>query len=358
MEEFEDPAFFARAMQAQLETGQIEVLPTLAHDVRTAARRDPLGSSGVLLAALEMRAEGQSLETIDLLEIARVRDPRDRITRALLLEAYLQAGNVGDGAAEIVALDQLSPNAESVLLPILWSLIEQPSSQAAAVAAIPQSSRLRRQLAQSVAREQLAPEVIFALQDRPSAQNMSEADRQWIASLILPYIQSSNIDAAILLSRYFYPSGDANPGLLTDPEFSGFPGPPFGWELDSRQGGFVDMRENQLRVSHYGRSAWTPARQVLRLAPGSYQLSYEIAEGRLDRPNLTWRVDCLDSGARLLDLPLSPEQAFGMTPTDRFTVPEKDCTAQWLVLAARIDDEPSTRSVAFRAVEIAPAGEL
>lgn len=352
----EEPSNFGRAMQDQLAAGQLAVSPSLAKAVRMSARYDPLGSSAALLGALDSREAGNVDQALVLLEVARRRDPRNRITRALSLEVFLQAGMVREASTEIVALDQLVPDAQSVLLPILASLIEQPATQAAAIAAIPEGSRLRLELAQTVAREQLGPELIIALQDAPIRQEIDETYRRRIASLILPYVQSNNIDAANLLSRYFYPGAERSSDLLTDAQFSGYPGPPFGWELDSRQGGFAELSDNQLWVSHYGRSAWTVARQVMHLPSGSYQLSYSVAEGSLGQPNLAWRVDCLASGAQLLDLPLNPAPTFGLTPTDHFTVPDHDCALQRLVLAARVDDTPSTKRVAFSAVEITQVG--
>lgn len=352
----EDPALIARTLNDRLETGQIAIPSAMAQAVRTAARRDPLGGSGALLAGLDMRAEGRTAEALALFEVARTRDPRNRSARALLLEAYLRAGNVMGGSAEIVALNQLAPEAQAVLLPMLWSLIKQPATQAAAIAAIPDPSPLRLQLAQSVAAEQLGPEIIVSLLGDPRTQDMSDEQRQGIASLILPYIQADHTEAAIFLSGYFYPSDQANPGLVTDPEFSGLPGPPFGWQLEPQLGGLAELRGNQLWVSHYGRDAWAIARQALYLAPGTYQLSYSLAESTSDKPNLVWRIECLPGGTRLLDLPLNPEFTFGMAATDRFTIPGQDCRAQWLVLAARVDDAPSTRVIAFRTVEITPAG--
>lgn len=346
-------------VMGDLGTNLDAVLDTAPHNlavsVRQAGRYDPLAGGYVLLAALESRRGQEYNDARILLQVARRREPRNPIIRALLVEAYLQAGNARGAAEEIAALDRLRRASEQELLPVLAVMLKDPAARPGTVAAI-RSSNLRAPLMRTLARERVEPGILLALQDPPGNERLDAAEQGQVAGLILPYLEAGDIGAAIRVWSHYYDPALRRPAGVTDPAFSGYPGPPFGWERNSLGGGIAEFSGDGLQVTHFGRDGWIVVRQVMRLSPGRYRLSHDLQSGQDVLPNLAWRIDCLESGTTLLDLPFNASGLLGGAPRSDFRVPSDMCPAQWLALAARPDDAPSTRSIAVKSVAVVSLG--
>jgi hypothetical protein len=210
----------------------------------------------------------------------------------------------------------------------------------------------------ALAERQVDPTLIMSLRSPLTAEQVrSDSARQNVSGLIDPYLSTGRWAEAAELWGHFYARQPDTLGRVTDPAFSGVPGPPFGWQFVRTDGGLVEQGKGGLQVVHFGRKGWIVARQALLLKPGTYRLGYALGRDSGTPPDLAWRVDCAESGTTLLDLPFQRENFLGMTATDSFTVPAEACPAQWLALAVRVGDTTETRSAVIRSVRISRQGE-
>ncbi|NBB23621.1 hypothetical protein GVM20_00595 [Porphyrobacter sp. SLTP] len=332
--------------------------PSLAYRsaVLGAARREPLSDEAFVVAAFGAANEGRYSEALRLLEIARQRDPRNAITRVMLLEAYLRQANAKQVVTEAGVLERLRPGSTQTLLPVLASLVQNDTTRAATKQAL-QGSLLNYPIMRELAEQQVDPALIMALSARMTAEQLSsDSIRQQVGGLIDPYLKAERWPEAAQLWAHFYARQPADLGRVIDPKFSGNVGPPFGWQISASDGGLAEQSVAGLQVVHFGRKNWVVARQALLLTPGTYRLNYSLGTQGTSLPDLAWRVDCATSGTTLIDLPFERANILGTRVTDRFTVPVDACPAQWLALAARVGDERGARSVVIRSVEILRLG--
>lgn len=325
----------------------------LAARVRNAARLDPLQAETFLIAALDQAPGGADGKRLELLEEARRRNPRSNEVRIFLIDEYLRRGDGGAAAIEISVLQRLLPQAQQVLLPMLGQLVADPATRSQVISAL--SGPLRKPLLQDLARGNASPYLLIAMTPDLAGKAMDEQERGWIADLSQPYVERGDLAAARMLWTHFN-GMDAPAGEVVDPSFEGRAGPPFGWVLTTTGGGIAEARDGRLEVSHYGRSGWVVARQLLQLRPGTYRLAFDRSKKSGPLPNLAWRIDCLGSGTSLLDYPLTPSGPFVSATPDKFTVPAQGCPGQWLALTARPDEAPGTRTIAIGNVRVLPEG--
>jgi tetratricopeptide (TPR) repeat protein len=353
-----DPERLFRAVRSDLIATELTLPEERIEQVRERARQDPLADEPFLLAAVESRAEGRFHEALGLLEVARRRDPRNRITRLLLLDGYLREARINEALFEALALDRMrEETAVNALLPLVTDLVQNPSisrESLAALAASPLGERVLQELANGL----VPPEVILSFGSAPSVSDRMEPKvRQQINALVMPYVRANQWDVAARLYTRFYGLDPEALGQLADPQFKGYPGPPFGWNLSASDGGLVELGPDGLDVVHYGRKNWDIAGQVLLLRPGRHRLSF-VTGGADDArtPDLVWRIDCLASKERLLDRPFRQYGFLGQGPKDDFYVPEESCPAQALTLAGRAGETVGSRAMTILSVKIMSEG--
>jgi hypothetical protein len=353
----DDPARVLNRLPSELKPTGAAVSAAYRLEVMGASQRDPLNDTAFLVAALRSGSQGRFSEALRLLELARKRDPRNSITRVMLLEGYLRQARAKQVMTELAVLERLSPGATQKLLPLIVGLAENASTRDAAMQGL-RGSPIDYPVMRALAGRQADPMLIMSLRPALTAEQVrSDTVRQQVSSLIGPYLSAGQWADAAELWGHFYARQPDTLGRITDPAFSGVPGPPFGWEFIGTDGGLVEQGNGGLQIVHFGRKGWIAARQALLLKPGMYRLSYTLSAERGNPPELAWRVDCAESGTTLLDLPFQRENFLGMAATDSFMVPAEGCPAQWLALAARIDDTTETRSAVIRSVKISRQGE-
>lgn len=348
----DDPARIFGQLGLQLEADSAVVSPSYRSEVRSAAQRAPLSDEPFLIEALVSRSEGRFHEAMERLEQARRRDPRNRLTRIMLFEAYLHQARAGQVVEEAAALYRLGTGSTQAILPILANLVENPSTRKAAVEAL-QASVLFYPVLRTLAEREVNPELLISLAGAPvDLKQFSDDTRQQINGLSAPYIKSGKWSQAADLWAHFYRQQPAKLSQVIDPEFSGKLGPPFGWQLGRSDGGLVEQADNGLHIVDFGRKSWEVARQLLLIRPGTYRLSYELDDETANLPDLAWRVDCDGGGETLLELPFRRENLLGLAASDNFTVPADGCSAQWLSLVSTGSGSGQTRSIVIRSVTI------
>ena len=353
----DDPARVFNRLPSELAPSGAGVPDTYRQEVRGAARRDPLNDAGLIVGALHSNSEGRFSEALRLLELARKRDPRNSITRVMLLEGYLRQARAKEVVTELAVLERLSPGATQKLLPLIVGLAENASTREATMQGL-RGSPIDYPVMRALAERQADPTLIMSLRPVLTAgQVRSDSAQQQVSGLIDPYLSAGQWAEAAALWGHFYARQPDTLGRVTDPAFSGVPGPPFGWQFVRNDGGLVEQGEGGLQIVHFGRKGWIVARQALLLKPGTYRLGYTLGRESGTPPDLAWRVDCAQSGATLLDLPFQRENFLGVAVTDTFTVPTEACPAQWLALAARVGDTTETRTAVIRSVKISRMGE-
>jgi hypothetical protein len=353
----DEPARVFRQLSSELTDDGAGVSDFYRNRVRNAVRRDPLSDEVFILEAMASRNEGRFREGLERLEQARNRDPRNRLTRLMLFESYLREARAKEVVVEAAVLDRLGAGSTQMILPLVASLAQNPSTRNATAEALG-SSVLEYPVLRALAERQVSAALIIALSGDPSdVQNFSDDTRRRISGLTAPYIRAGQWSQVADLWTHFYARQSGELGRVTDTEFTGKLGPPFGWQFSRSDGGVAQSGDNGLEVVDFGRKGWEVARQALMLRPGTYRLQYKLSEKAGNLPDLAWRLECDSSGGNLLDLPFQSHNFLGQIATDRFTVPAVNCPAQWLSLISKGGGGAETRSVIIGSVEISQPGE-
>lgn len=348
-----DPAHVFRQLRPALLEGGKDVSAPYRQAVFLNAQRDPLSDEPFILAAITDNIAGRYRQSLTRLELARERDPRNRITRIMLFEAYLREARAKDVVTEAAVLDRLRAGSTPTFLPLLANLAQNPTTRDATAKALG-SSPLDFSILNALAQRQVSASLLTAFADRARLQPPFNVQaKQQINALLSPYLKADNWTEAAQIWIHFYKRPLGELGKVTDPQFAGTLGPPFGWELTRSDGGLVAFGEQGLELVDYGRKGWVVARQALILEPGTYELSTTLEATSQVPPQLNWWVDCADSAAILLNLPLMQARFLGVAPQATFTVPVQDCPVQWLALAARPGDTAQTTATTLRSVGLA-----
>lgn len=350
---FQDPAKLNTQLRTQLAENDLLASATDESIVHSAAELDPLSDGVFILAALDSREQGRYREALNTLQVARQRDPRNRIARLLLADGYAREARAGEFVAEALALDQLQAGTSRLLIPVLARFATNPTTSAETITAL-RDSRLGDQVMSQLARDTVSPDLLLQFRFRPKRGGLiSDEDRRKIDGLVRPYIDEREWSAAQTLWLDFYSHPEVLFSEVTDGDFRGELGPPFGWRFQ-QSAGIVELNSAGLELVHYGRSDWNVATQVLLLRPGSYRLDYDVVARNGDLSSLVWTVACLDGGGNLLTLSFDRSGLFDLAQRDTFVVPDQDCAAQQLSLLGRVDDAGSARSATIGSVEILP----
>lgn len=353
----DDPARIFRQLGSQLDAGGAGVSAPYRSEVRNAAQRAPLSDEAFLIEALVSRSQGRFREAMERLEQARRRDPRNRLTRIMLFEAYLREARAREVIEEAATLDRLGTGSTQTILPILANLVQNPSTHEAAADALG-ASVLAYPVLRSLAEREVSPDLLMSLAGDPiDPQEFSDDTRQQINGLSAPYIKAGKWSQAADLWAHFYRRQSGQLAQIIDPEFSGKFGPPFGWQLGRSNGGLAEQSDNGLQIVDFGRKGWEVVRQLLLIRPGTYRLRYKLDDATANLPDLAWRVVCAGSGGTVLDLPFRRDNLLGLAASDSFTVPADGCSAQWLSLVSKGGGNGQTRSVVIGSVTIAQRGE-
>lgn len=305
-------------------------------------QQNPLSELPFLAAALA--SPPSSKQRLVLLEQARRRNPLNLDVRSAILTSYLRHGMTEKAVSEILTLLRLLPETREQFYPLLIALILEPETSDRAIASIGDSP-VRPELMGELARANASPLLLMSMSADLSGAGARVPERSWLSSIVEPYAQSGDLEAAWLLWTHFNGVERAEQPLLQDKDFALTLQPPFGWALSQQPvNGYSEVIGGVLRITDQGEGRWTAAQQLLRLPPGSYQLQNDVMSGS-DPPTLAWRVECVSEqskpSAQLLDWKVTgPRPA----ASGLFTVPAAGCAGQWLRLVVLPPELPETRS--------------
>lgn len=142
---------------------------------------------------------------------------------------------------------------------------------------------------------------------------------------------------------------------------------PFGWTLGVGPGigtavTVDDLRPSNraFRLEYDGFASGIFSRQWLLLDPGEYVLNGEWrAETQQSDMRVEWQVTCAESGAEVGNMGgLGAGTAEWTAFSRRFTIPQENCSAQWLQLSAVPGDRRTSISAWFDSMNISPAGTV
>lgn len=322
-----------------------------------ALRRSALSEDPFLLAGVQAIADGDARRGEALLEEARRRNPRSRLTRLLLLDRYLRANRVGPAGGELAALTRLVPQAAGALAPELARMARDPKTGAAVAEMLGRAPPIRDAVLADLAGGGADPALVLRIASHGPASPEGTA---WQRLLIGGLVGQGRIPEAYRLwSRFSGVPGAGDGKGLYDPRFQGLRGPPpFNWEFASGGEGVAErVAGPALQVDYYGRAPLKLAQQVTMLKPGQYRLQFRIeGDAKGESSRLTWNLTCLASKANLLQIPLTGISSSPRTLAANFTVPGSGCDAQSLSLDGVAGDVPSEESATISDLQLRPAG--
>lgn len=329
-------ATFAAHPEARTDRAMAEIGAAAArgHDMPPSARQGlaavagqaPLAADAFLVegTAAQMANDGDRAERLFL--AARTRNPRSEGARYFLAEHYLKTGRIQAGLVEMGALARLSERASEPLVPALVAYARTPGAIAELRRFFVTAPVVRGRTLSLLAGDARNAPLILALmpESRPGA-----IEGDWPQRLVRSMVLAEDYSGAEAM--WVRLSGVSSRGLLYNPQFRDLPGqPPFNWSYGSGSAGVAEpSRSGGLNVIYYGREDATLASQMLRLAPGHYQLAMRI-DGPTRAKGVGWTIICYPGSTAILQLPLGTVNKGAIS--GNFAVPASGCPAQSLEL--------------------------
>lgn len=323
----------------------------------SAFRSAPLSEVPLLIAAREMRARGDDSRADQLLAIAIRRNPRSRYALLVQLERDLRLGRDRDAAVRMAVLSRLVSDAGPLLVGELARMAADPDTRASAAHVMASDPRLRVAVLEALASQRADPEVVLGLAGPVSTAVPGAEVPRWQRILLDGMVERGELERAFAVwTRLAGPAATSRDGLY-DPDFQGMPGPPpFNWVLETSGDGFAERTTDGLNAEYYGRNNVNLASQLILLAPGRYEISFE-AEGQSegDESPLSWTVSCRSGSQLLVAVPITGVEFTPRRYAGAFTV-TPGCDGQWLRLVGDAAEFPKQQQVTIRRLRIARAG--
>lgn len=344
--------------QPMLNSRTLDLAPGARDRTLEAFRRAPLASQPFLVAAISAIA-AKDAKADDLLRVARHRNPRSRITRALMLDAFLREHRVAEAVPEFSVLSRLLPEASPLLLGELAKSARDPRLRPVLVRALQSNPTILDSLLKYLAAGNPDPALILDLARGQHVQFTGVAG-SWQEALVKSLVGKGNYrDAYTLWNRFLaVPAGPGDRPLYNPAFQTRSAPPPFNWQLQTGESAIAEPRPDAgLYVEYYGRDSATIAQQLLMLSPGGYRLSM-LAEGESDKvgSGLTWQLTCLPAGKPIMTIDLSSLSAGTQTLAANFRVDGPDCAAQQLRLLGTPGEFATTKAVSIRHLQLSAAG--
>lgn len=344
-------------IEFQQRSGRIS--PGVARAAIGSLQHAPLVEEPFLIAALNSLVERDQSRADSLLREARRRNPRDQVTRILLLDGHLRTGRVQEAASEIAAISRLVPGTSTVLTPQLAKFAAEPKTRASLAAVLRSDPSLRDMLLEHLARTSADSELILELAGPLSAAPPPEPPI-WQPLLLNSLVKEGKVERAQSLWGRFagvQPRDAARP--VYDGAFRGLPGsPPFNWQFVSSPAGVAEPSRNSgLQVDYYGRVDAELASQLLALKPGRYRLAFQAAGDVPERgSSLAWIVICHPGTAAIATIPISNISYAAKGISGEFVVPASGCPAQWLRLMGTAAEFPTALNATISNLQVQSAG--
>jgi hypothetical protein len=322
----------------------------------------PLQSPAVRVLGLAAALNNQAPRTDPLFSLAERISKRDGPAQLWLLDRALRAADYPAVVSHADALLRVNPDERPFLIP---ALIEASAgSRAVAPLADHLSARpdwrpqfLTRFGAEST--DPKTPFLVFQGLKRGPAPATDDEIAPYFARLVAAGLYQ---DAYRRWSSLYAPNRASSVGQPYDGAFVGLPGPPpFNWILadgEAELGGQDDAPSHRgLHVTYDASSAHAPARQLVVLSPGDYELSGDVLfDTPPDPDQIGWVLKCVAGDEALADVRQNGAPEHWLHFSGRLSVPASNCAAQWLTLDARADGDIGDMSVWYANLKISPAG--
>jgi hypothetical protein len=352
----EHPRVKMALARAEFELRQGRVSEAGRQGAIDALRRSALSEDPFLLAGVQAIADGDGRRGEALLEEARRRNPRSRLTRLILLDRYLRANRVDQAGLEMATLTRLVPQAAAVLAPELARMAGDPKTGPGVAEMLGRAPGIRDAVLDQLALAGADPALILRVAAHgPPSPPGTNWQRLLVGHLVS---QGRILDGYRLWARFAKIAVPAEGKGLVDPGFADtVGGPPFNWDLVPGGEGVAERAAvPALQVDYYGRAPVTLARQLMMLRPGAYRLQMRVdGDAKGEGSRLSWNLVCVDSKASLFQLPLVGIDSTPRTLAATFTVPNGGCAAQSLSLDGVPGDVPSDQAVTVTALQLKPA---
>ncbi len=343
---------------AESAAGMAKIPPGHGTRVRAAIRLAPLDSRGYRLLARQWERAGKLQEAAAMYSIAAERGPRDLPSAAWLTEHALSHRDYATALTHIDQMLRVQPELLLKMYPVLISMAREREAQAAFVRTLRRRPPWRdgfMSLLTGAGNSAALFGLIEQLRRSPPGLSQVELaawlellarDRQWGAAY-LTWVQSLSAEASQRIGNVYDGGFERETSSLGfDWRYTVVPGARISQQQVTGAGGTLALRiEFEDR-----RVQFQNVRQLLALAPGSYQLKGRVRldDLRSDR-GLVWTLTCADDGRQLAETePMSGRTAWRSFAVD-LEVPADACGGQWLTLRvpARIAAEQRIGGVAW-----------
>lgn len=358
------PIALRRAAEAELSEGRI----TNAHDLaELALRRSPFDVRALRTIGLAEARSGRASQADQILTLAGNWSLRDDPTHGWLIDRRLRQG---DYASAFAHADTLARRREDQTRIIFRFFTVAASQDPRAVPHLvhllatrpPWRPAYLFDLNSQSDEAALQVRLATSLQRTPAPLSRVELER-----LYETWLKQGRIPGLRFL-RGALNRPPVSP-LVVDGSFESEPGEvalPFAWSLQSAPGlvpavdlGDGDGATKALRVEYDGYASGTAVRQLLLLKPGQYTLKGQWRLEAGDESRLAWSLQCFEGQTPIATFEPgsgAPNTQGWVALSQDVRVPEGNCSAQWLSLAARPGDRRSFSVTWFDDLEIQPAG--
>ena len=301
--------------------------------IDAAASLDPLSGHPYLFHAFRQILTENSGPPVELLEIARKRNPRLREARLFLLDAYGRSGRSDEALVEAQVLSHLVTSNRGMLVRLISGLVQRGEGLDPIADELARN-RLAGPILLRLAQQGASVDLIEQSSEKLRGAALSPSERSWVTNLVSRIAERPDLDGAARLWAFYH---DMDPGRVGrqvfDPEFSGRTGtPPFGWNLQAGSAGTSKFKDGWLEVYYPGKVRGRFAAQLLRLPAGRYDLvSNLLREESSLFGGLAWEISCQGRNEPLLRERLE-DLTGDSNGAGKFVVPESDCMAQELRL--------------------------
>jgi len=336
------PAVLARAAESELAAARYDNARALAAD---SLSRAPFNARALRVFGLTEAQRNQTRSADDLLTLAGNWSLRDDPAHAWLVGNRLRRGDYNSAFSHADTLIRRRTDIEGQVFQLFTlASTTDPRALTALVARIEVSPPWREAYLDSLLDNPDADNLLasLAISLQPTVGRMSDGELQ---KLYLSWLREGRIGAiALVRSRINRPSNSAS---LIDGDFDGAAGiEPFVWRPRLAVGLAVEFTEDDIRaderamrVEYDGYGSTPIVQQMIMLEPGTYSLSGQSRfEPGSAQARLNWTISCLETGRILAEHRPSAQDLEWRIFTLDFMVPQSDCTAQYIILLPRPQD--------------------
>ena len=356
------PEVLRRAAESELAAGRGDNASALAAD---SLARAPFDARALRVRGLAAAEAGQTAQADQLVTLAGNWSLRDDPAHAWLVEQRLRQGDYKSSFAHADTLVRRRTD----IRPQVFSLFEtasvaDPKALQAVATLLAANPPWRRAyftyLQGKPERDALLFALAVALESSPA--RFTSTELSW---LYQRWLSERRFGAVVALREQIKRPDQAD--LLLNGEFSRPTADriePFGWKLGIGSGLTVEVVEDDqnarnlaLRTEYDGYGSRTLTSQVLTLKPGRYLFSaYHRVESDAGLASLSWRLTCIDTGAKVAELPIGKDGttagASWVTTRVPLVVIDTGCTVQRLSLTPRPADRRTPITAWFDNLQI------